>query len=89
MEDEAIRELLKRLARAHPSGGSVIERVAITSQGSGSESVLRWMIDHGAQPEAALATTARQGVHETGRGDAPTATSAAPARYILPAGALD
>ena len=33
--DEEIRVLLSRLARRHPSGGTVIERVAIVAEGAG------------------------------------------------------
>lgn len=86
MDDDTIRQLLQRLARAHPSGGTVVERVAIVAEGKGSESILTWMRAHGAQAEAPVATTARHGIHDAGRGAAP---STVPARYILPVGALD
>ena len=90
MDDDEIRSLLGRLGRPHPSGGTVIERAAIVAEGRGSESVLRWMLAHGAEPEAAVASTARHGIHDAGRPDAgATRSAAAPSRYILPAGALD
>lgn len=88
MDDDAIRQLVHRLARAHPSGGSVIERAAIVAEGRGSDSVLEWMFAHGAQAEATPPPTARHGLHEAGRRTV-AAQPSAPSRYILPAGALD
>ena len=89
MDDDAIRVLLHRLARAHPSGGTVVERAAVLAAGTGSEDVVSWMMAHGAHAEAAVSTRARGGLHGMDRhaGGAPAA--AAPSRYILPAGALD
>jgi hypothetical protein len=89
VDDDAIRALLHRLARAHPSGGSVVERAAIVAEGSGSDSVLKWMLDHGALAEAALPPTARHGLHDAGRRAMDAAKPSVPSRYILPAGALD
>jgi hypothetical protein len=48
MDDFAIQALVARLARAHASGGHVIERAAI--------------IAHGGIPEAAEATSRRHGL---------------------------
>lgn len=89
MDDDAIRLLLHRLARAHPSGDSVIERVAIVAEGSGSDSIIKWMFAHGAQAEATPPPTARHGLHEAGGLTIGAAKPSAPSRYILPAGALD
>jgi len=85
VDDEAIRVLVKRLARPHPSGGEVIERAAIMAEGTGSTDVMTWILAHGAIPEAvAERTSTRQGLH--GVSDcAPRTTS----RFVLPAGALD
>ena len=90
MDDDAVRQLLHRLARAHPSGGSVIERVAIVAEGSGSDAVIKWMFAHGAQAEATSPPTARHGLHEAaGWVTTGAAKPSVPSRYILPAGALD
>jgi hypothetical protein len=89
VDDDAIRLLLRRLARPHPSGGSVVERAAVVAEGTGSDSVLDWMLAHGAQAEAAVVSTAHHGLHEAGRRDSQAARPSAPSRYILPAGALD
>lgn len=85
MDDDAIKAIVNRLARAHPSGGRVIERAAIMAEGSGSTDVMTWILAHGAVPEAEeQRASTRQGLH--GISDsAPRTTS----RFVLPAGALD
>jgi hypothetical protein len=89
VDDQAIRSLVTRLARAHPSGGRVIERAAIVAEGGNSRAVVTWIIDHGGTPEAMAATSRRRGLHgallHAGGGSEPRA----PSRYVLPAGALD
>jgi hypothetical protein len=83
MDDEAIRDLVARLARPHPSGGKVIERAAILAAGAGSGDVLDWIVRRAGQGETAGAGRAG-GLHGgAARTDGP------PLRYILPAGALD
>ncbi|HEV7806956.1 MAG TPA: hypothetical protein VGO80_14125 [Solirubrobacteraceae bacterium] len=87
MDDDAIRVLVKRLARAHPSGGTVIERAAVIAEGTGAEDVMTWIVAHGGKPEAAVKATASRGIHgvryETDPGSRPAS------RFVLPAGALD
>jgi hypothetical protein len=89
VDDQAIRSLLTRLGRAHPSGGSVIERAAIMAEGADSRAVVDWIADHGGTAEAAVPTSQRRGLHgslvHAGGGSEPQT----PSRYILPAGALD
>ena len=89
MDDLAIRSLVTRLARAHPSGGSVIERAAIVAEGGDSRAVVSWIVDHGGTPEAAEPTSRRRGLHgslmHAEGGSAPRN----PSRYVLPVGALD
>ena len=89
VDDDAIRLLLNRLARAHPSGGTVIERAAIVAEGTGSEAVLGWIIAHGAQAEATVATPVRRGLHGSELRAVGGSGATVPSRYILPAGALD
>jgi hypothetical protein len=85
VEDDAIRALVTRLARPHPSGGSVIERAAIMAEGSASTDVMAWILAHGAVAEAAVErSSTRQGLH--GVSDSAPRTTA---RFVLPAGALD
>lgn len=87
MDDAAIRDLVVRLSRPHPSGGKVIERAAILAAGAGSADVVDWIVRRDGQGETAGAGRTG-GLHGgriagTGRVDGP------PLRYILPAGALD
>jgi hypothetical protein len=85
VDDDAIRVLVTRLARPHPSGGSVIERAAIMAEGTGSADVMTWILSRGAVPEAvAERASMRQGLH--GASDSAPRTVA---RFVLPAGALD
>lgn len=89
VDDHAIRSLVARLARAHPSGGSVVERAAIVAEGADSRAVVAWIVDHGGTPEAAVPTSRRRGLHgalvHADGGSEPRT----PSRYVLPAGALD
>jgi hypothetical protein len=89
VDDDAIRSLLTRLGRAHPSGGTVVERAAIVAAGADSEAVMAWILAHGGKPEAAVETSTRHGLHgsrlHTSGGGEPRVLS----RLVLPAGALD
>jgi hypothetical protein len=88
MDDDAIRTLVTRLGRAHPSGGLVVERAAVLSQGEGSEDVIAWILAHGGKPEAVAPKTAKGGLFGSrfdGGGDA---APVAPSRFVLPADAL-
>jgi hypothetical protein len=87
--DEEIRTLLSRLARRHPSGGTVIERVAIVAEGADSAEVVAWILEHEGEPEATIASSSKGGLHSP-RLSEPTGPDARPpARYVLPAGALN
>jgi hypothetical protein len=83
--DEEIRALLSRLSRHHPSGGSVIERAAIVAEGADSAAVVAWILDHEGEPEVAAVASSKRGRHSARIGSA----DRAPARYVLPAGALN
>jgi hypothetical protein len=89
VDDDAIRVLLQRLARKHPSGGTVVERAAVLAAGIGADDVVTWMMAHGAHAEAGVSMKARGGLHGMDRHAGGATETAAPSRYILPAGALD
>ena len=89
MDDDEIRVLVRRLARPHPSGGTVVERAAIVAEGTGSDEVLSWLLDHGAQPEATVVERASHGLHGMDRRSTSASKQPPPSRYILPAGAFD
>jgi hypothetical protein len=88
MDDDAIRALLTSLARVHPSGGTVVERAAIVASGGDAEAVIAWIAAQGGEPEVAVGTATRRGLHgsrvHTSGGNAPRTAS----RFVLPAGAL-
>jgi hypothetical protein len=88
VDDDAIRSLVARLSRAHPSGGTVIERAAILAEGAEFDSVMAWIVAHGGEPEADMAKASRSGLHGArehhGRGAAPRT----PSRFVLPPDAL-
>src|SRR3954452_8469506 len=83
-DDDAIRALVIRLARAHPSGGKVIERAAVLASGADLEAVMRWIAAHAGQPETIPSAGTQRGLH----GSRLEAVHP-PRRYVLPADALD
>jgi hypothetical protein len=87
--DEEIRVLLSRLARRHPSGGSVIERVAIVAEGADSAEVVAWILDHEGEAEVAAAKSSKGGLHSPRLSEPIGPDARPPARYVLPAGALN
>ena len=86
-EDEAIRVVLRRLARPHSSGGEVVERAALLAEGARFPEIMIWITEHAGIPEASVAAAPRHGLHgsRTGGGGA---VAAKPLRYVLPAGSL-
>jgi hypothetical protein len=89
MDDDAIRSLVTRLARAHPSGGRVIERAAIVAAGADSRAVMTWILDHGGEPEATAPTSQRRGLHGSLLHASGGSEPRAPSRFVLPARALN
>jgi hypothetical protein len=87
--DEEIRALLSRLARRHPSGGTVIERVAIVAEGADSAEVVDWILAHAGEPEVAAASLSKGGLHSPRLSEPIGSEPRPPARYVLPAGALN
>jgi hypothetical protein len=89
VDDDAIRSLVTRLARAHPSGGTVIERAAIVAEGADSEAVMTWIAVHGGKPEATVETSTRRGLHGPRLHDSGGSAPRTASRFVLPPGALD
>jgi|tagenome__1003787_1003787.scaffolds.fasta_scaffold20981568_3 hypothetical protein len=87
MDDDVIRAMVARLSRRHPSGGKVIERAAILAEGADLESIVKWILAHDGQPEARAPARSVGGLHGA-RFTASVDAGRAPARYVLPAGAL-
>jgi hypothetical protein len=87
--DEEIRALLSRLSRRHSSGGTVIERAAIVAEGADSAEVVAWILAHAGEPEETAATSSKRGLHSPRLSEPIGSEPRAPARYVLPAGALN
>src|SRR3954469_12735602 len=78
--DDAIRALVIRLARSHPSGGKVIERAALLASGADLQAVMSWVAEHGGQPETTPSAGSQRGLY----GSRVEAVHQ-PRRYVLPA----
>ena len=87
MDDEAIRTLLKRLARPSRDGTHTVERAAIVAEGVDALQVLAWIEEHDGVPEAPSSSGSGRGLHGS-RLDGPGHVKPSPRRFILPAGAL-
>lgn len=87
-DEDEIKALVSRLSRRHPSGGTVIERAAIMAEGADTAQVVAWILDHDGQPEAVADTSAKRGLHSPRLSGPIGPEPRAPARYVLPAGAL-
>jgi hypothetical protein len=89
-EDDEIRTLLKRLARRHRSGGTVVERAAILAEGGDFDAIMEWIVARGGVPEEAVSSSAvRHGLHGSRIHDSGGSEARTPSRFVLPAGALD
>jgi len=88
IDDDAIRDLVRRLGRQDPSGGKVIERAAILAAGADSGAVVSWILAHDGQPEALPASARGGGLHGARLHGGPRDDASVPRRYLLPPGAL-
>jgi hypothetical protein len=89
VEEDAIRSLVTRLARAHPSGGTVIERAAIVAEGADFDAVMAWIMARGGTPEAAVEKSVRHGLHGSRLQQEGGGSPRTPSRFVLPPGALE
>ena len=88
MDDDEIRTVVKRLSRPHPSGGEVIERVAVVAAGGDFHAIMAWIIAHDGRAEAAVPAAPKRGLHGSRLGYSIGADVPTPVRFVLPAGAL-
>jgi hypothetical protein len=84
--EDAIREVVARLARPGRGGASVIERAAIMAEGADSDEIIRWILAHAGEPEAIVPRAATGGLH--GGRSSVSAGWRPPSRYVLPDDAL-
>lgn len=86
---DAIGAVVKRLARPHASGGTVIERSVIIAEGARSTAILTWITAHRGVADSTAGTGAARstGLHGARVGaehdDGPAR------RFVLPADAFD
>lgn len=88
---DAVGAVVRRLARPHASGGTVIERSVIIAEGASSAAILSWISDHnGVADSTTSAGAARStGLHGS-RITAAVGQEPGPARrFVLPADAFD
>ena len=88
VDNDAIRSMVTRLGRAHPSGGTVIERAAILAEGADFGAVMNWIVAHGGEPEAEVRKVSRSGLHGSRAHDTTGTEPRTPSRFVLPATAL-
>ena len=88
MDDPEINALLTSLSRPHSSGGVVIERAAILAAGADFSAVMDWITAHGGTADATLPATRKRGIHGSRMNGGDVTARRAPARFVLPAGAL-
>jgi hypothetical protein len=88
MDEGAIRSVVRRLSRQHPSGGRVIERAAVVAEGIDSGAILAWIAAHDGQPEARSPAKRSGGLHRARMTGDDRASTSPPQRYVLPAAAL-
>jgi hypothetical protein len=86
MDEEAIRAVVTRLSRQHPSGGRVIERAAVVAEGADSSTILEWITSHDGKPEDQPVETFAGGLHSGRLDGSRSATASTPRRYLLPPG---
>ncbi len=88
MEDDAIRTLVVRLARPHPSGGQVVERAAILAEGADFDAVMSWILARGGKAETMASAAPGRGLHAARKDERAEGANRTPLRFVLPAGAL-
>jgi hypothetical protein len=88
MEEDAIRALLTRLARPHPSGGKAIERAALLAAGSDFPAVMAWITEHDGRAEEIAPAAVGGGLHGGRMSGGGASRQQTPQRYIHREGVL-
>ena len=87
---DAIGAVVKRLARPHASGGTVIERSVIIAEGARSTAILSWISAHRGVADSTAGTGAVRGGGLHGARVGTAGSDGGPARrFVLPADAFD
>jgi hypothetical protein len=88
---DEVGAVVRRLARPHASGGTVIERSVIIAEGTSSAAILSWISAHrGIGDSTASRGAARStGLHGSRTSGAPGQEPGPARRFVLPADAFD
>jgi hypothetical protein len=86
--DSDIEALVKRLARPHSSGGTVVERAPLLASGIDFAAVMAWISDHAGVAETIVSEPPRRGLHGPLIGVSGGTAPRTPLRFVLPAGAV-
>ena len=86
--DSAIAARVRRLARPHASGGTVIERSVIIAEGSDSAAMLAWIDDHNGIGDSTAPAARMSGLHGAGASRA-GGPAQPPRRFLRPPGAYE
>lgn len=91
IEESAIRDIVVRLARPARSGGHTVERAAMLAEGADFGDIEAWIISRGGSPQepAGAKPSGGGGLHGDRDRTNRMRASAPPARYVLPASALE
>jgi hypothetical protein len=88
IDEKAIRAVVTRLSRQHPSVGRIIEHAAVVAEGLDSKTILDWTTSHHGEPEARPAEPSAGGLHRGHRDGSRPPIASTPRRYVLPPGAF-
>ena len=80
---------MKRLARPHVSGGTVIERSVILAEGAATAAILSWISDHGGVADCTVAASRSSGLHGSRANAGAEQKAGAARRFVLPPRAFD
>jgi hypothetical protein len=88
---DAIGAVVRRLARPHASGGTVIERSVISAEGARAPAILSWISAHRGIADSTAGTGALRstGLHGARVGAAAARHGDPARRFVLPADAFD
>jgi hypothetical protein len=86
--DSDMAARVRRLARPHASGGTVIERSVIIAEGSDSAAILAWIDDHHGVGDSTAPAARMSGLHGAGVSGA-GGPAHPPRRFVLPPGAFE
>jgi len=89
IEEKAIRAIVVRLARPSGSGTHTVERAAVLAEGSDCAEIEAWILRAGGEPCSDATVSQGRGLYAERANARSAPVGSAPARYVLPASALN